>query len=87
MNENMLGHMGFSYVGLIYMLMLVIPNLIWTKKQPQGYTPQKENRVLLCFERIGEVLVTCSALIFSDYNLKSWSNWSWWLVASIFLIV
>lgn len=83
----MSGHIGFSYIGLIFMLMLFIPNLIWTKKLPQGYNPQNENKILLFFERVGEVLVTCCALFFSDFNLHKWSDWSWWLVAAIVLMI
>lgn len=49
----MLGHFGFSYVGLIYLLMLFIPNIIWTKHQPIGYDFSNENKWLLWFERIG----------------------------------
>ena len=30
-------HFGFSYVGLIFILMLMVPNLIWTKNQPKDY--------------------------------------------------
>lgn len=29
-------HFGFSYVGLIYLLMLFVPNIIWTKCKPEG---------------------------------------------------
>ena len=29
-----MGHFGFSYTGLIFLLMLTVPNLIWTKHQP-----------------------------------------------------
>ena len=65
----MLGNFGFSYVGLIFLLMLFIPNLIWAKHLPQGYTAEKENKVLLTFERIGQVLTTCCVLIFSDFNI------------------
>ena len=28
----MTGHLGFSYIGLIFLLLLFIPNMIWTKK-------------------------------------------------------
>ncbi|MCI9396179.1 MAG: hypothetical protein HFI55_04590 [Lachnospiraceae bacterium] len=83
----MFGHLGFSYVGLIFMLMLLIPNLLWMKKQPQGYSAEKENRFLALLERVGEALTTCCALIFSDFNLRQWSNWSWWFVAASALMV
>ncbi|HPX65848.1 MAG TPA: hypothetical protein PLW45_04510 [Anaerolineaceae bacterium] len=80
---------GFSYVGLIYLVMLTIPNLFWTKNQPKDYEQyaSKENKVLVILERVGQVLVCCSALIFSDFNIKAWSNWSWWLVASFVLML
>ena len=26
---------GFSYIGLIFLLMLLIPNFVWTKNKPQ----------------------------------------------------
>ena len=63
------GHHGFSYVGLLFLSALFIPNIIWTKNLPQGYTSENENKILLAFERLGEVLTCCCALIFSDFNL------------------
>lgn len=85
----MLGHFGFSYIGLIYLFMLTIPNLIWTKHQPIGYDKivVNENKVLLLFERVGQVLVTCIVLIFSDFNLKSLSIWSVWFIVSFLLMI
>ena len=82
----MLGHFGFSYIGLIFLFMLFIPNMIWTRKKPQGYIPENENKALLFFERIGQVLTTICALIFNDFNLHGWSNWSWWLIAAFMLM-
>lgn len=83
----MLGHLGFSYVGLVFLLMLMIPNLIWIKRQPQGYSAENENRIFALMERVGEALTTCCALIFSDFNLREWSSWSWWLAAAFVLMV
>lgn len=83
----MLGHFGFSYVGFLFLIMLMVPNLLWTRKQPQGYSAEQENRFLVALERAGEALATCCALIFSDFNLQGWSNWSWWLVAAFVLMV
>ena len=82
-----MGHLGFSYVGLIFLLMLMIPNLIWTKHRPKGYDIQGENKVLLSLERVGQVLVTCTALIFSDLNLYKWSAWSLWFLAAAGLMI
>ena len=82
----MIGHLGFSYIGLIFLILLFIPNLIWTRKKPQGYTFENENRVLSFLERIGEVLTTICLLIFDDFNLRDWSNWSWWLIAAFILM-
>lgn len=83
----MFGHLGFSYVGAAFMLMLLIPNLIWMKKQPQGYNAKGENRILSVLERMGEIFVTCCALLYSDFNLKEWSVWSLWLVLAFFLMI
>lgn len=82
-----MGHLGFSYIGLIFLLMLTIPNLIWTKHQPKGYDFQGENKILLIFERAGQVLVTCTALAFSDYNIRPWSIWTLWLIAAVILML
>ena len=42
-------HFGFSYVGLVYLVMLMLPNIIWTKNQPKDYEKYapNENKVLL----------------------------------------
>lgn len=83
----MLGHLGFSYVGLIYLLMLWIPNSLWTRNKPTGYNPSGESKVLLVFERTGQVCCTCSILIFSDFNIKAFSTWSLWLAVSFLLMI
>ena len=82
-----MGHLGFSYVGFIFLLLLTVPNLIWTKHQPKEYTNQNENKVLLVFEKVGQVCVTCMALVFSDFNLHRWSAWSCWLILAVVLMI
>jgi hypothetical protein len=81
-------HFGFSYVGLIFLVLLLTPNLMWTKNKPKDYEKYvvKENKVLLMMERVGEVMVSALCLIFSDFNLHSWSLWSLWLVAACALM-
>lgn len=79
---------GFSYVGLIYLIMLFTPNILWAKRKPENYEEyaQKENRVLLAFERMGEALVCTCALIFEDLNVR-WTGWTVWLALSFALML
>lgn len=60
----------FSLVGLIFLVMLIVPNIIWSKNQPKDYEKyqKNENRILLAFEMIGEVFVSIFAL-FCGVNL------------------
>lgn len=82
-------HFGFSYVGLIFLILLMVPNLLWTKYPPKNYARYvaNENKLLLGLERIGEVAVTCIVLIFSDFNLRAPTLWSLWLLAAVVLMV
>ncbi len=83
----MLGNLGFSYVGLIYLLMLLIPNIIWSKNIPKNFNTTQENKILLLFERVGQMCCTFSILIFKDFNMGVISVWSLWLIASFFLMI
>lgn len=63
---------GFSFVALIFLIMLFAPNIIWTKNKPTDYDKyvRNENKILSAFERVGQVLVVCFSLIFTDFNLS-----------------
>ena len=82
-------HFGFSYIGLIFLAMLLIPNFIWAKNKPCDYDKYvgNENKVLLFFERIGEAGNMCLALIFSDFNIRPFTLWSLWLIVAVVLMV
>ena len=83
----MLGHFGFSYVGLIYMLMIEVPIIMWARRKPAGYDSSGENRILLAFERNGQVLCTATILFFNDYNPRSLEPWTAWLFVSAALMI
>ena len=87
LGDNM--NFGFSYVGLIYLLMLFIPNIIWSKNLPKNYDKyvKNEKKVLVILERIGEVLLTVLPLIFKDFNINKISNWSIILLISFLLMI
>ncbi len=69
--------------------MLIIPNIIWSKNKPKDYDKyvKNENKILLFLERIGEVLVTCLVLIFSDFNINKITNWSIILLISFIIMI
>ena len=79
-------HFGFSYIGLIFLLMLFIPNLFWSKHKPENYDKyvKNENKTLRIFEGAGQVLVTCIVLIFKDFNIKTGS---WWIIQQMLSFV
>ena len=82
-------HFGFSYVGLIFLVMLFVPNIIWAKHQPKGYDQyaKNENKILLALERAGEVLVTALVLIFSDFNVQGFGSRLIWLAVALILMI
>lgn len=81
-------HFGFSFVGLIYLLMLFIPNIIWAKNQPRDYKKYVENesKILQAIERTGEVLCCC-VVIFSSIDLGILSLWGIWFLISFLLMI
>lgn len=83
----MLGHFGFSYMGLIYLVLLFVPNLAWAKQKPKDYSPEGENRVLRAFEMVGQVSITVLVLIFTDFNYQPAGAWNVWLIASYLFMV
>ena len=80
---------GFSYVGLIFLIMLFVPNLFWTRHKPKDYDryAQKENRLLLALERFGEAAVSCLVLIFRDFNIRGLTPRLLWLAGALVLMI
>jgi pimeloyl-ACP methyl ester carboxylesterase len=64
-------NLGFSYVGLIYLVMLFAPNIIGAKNKPKDYTSEGENKVLSIFEKIGQGLCAVLVLVFREFNIRS----------------
>ena len=80
--------LGFSFVGVAFLLMLFVPNIMWAKNQPAGYEElqKRESKVLLALERVGQVLTTCSAIVFvcpRGYTFP----WLGVLIAAVLLMV
>ena len=81
----MFGQIGFSYIGLIVLLLLIIPNYWWRKNLPEGYDTRFEHGTLMLLERIGQVSCAVCALMFDNFNPKA-SPWILWLIAAFILM-
>lgn len=82
-----MGELGFSYMGALFLLALLVPNLLWTRCRPEGYDPSGESRLLRLLERAGQIWITCGALIWRGFDWRPWTAWSWWLAAAVFLML
>jgi len=84
-----MGHIGFSWVGLLFLAMLMLPNLLWTKNQPEGYSSEGESKILVFLERAGEISAVCTLLVFSDLNPRREAGlWNLWLAAAgVFMVL
>ena len=82
-------HFGFSYVGFLFLLMLMAPNLIWSRNKPADYAAyaKRENKVLQWMERIGQISVTCLALLCSDLNIKEGGRFALLLFAFLLMVL
>lgn len=74
-----------SVIGIIYLLMLFVPNMIWTKYQPVGYNQSQENKFLLICERSGQVLVTLFSIVI--FNKIDSLSFIWLLLSIIFMFL
>ena len=74
-------------MGAAFLLALMVPNLLWIRRKPQGYDPSREDRRLTLLERVGQVWVTCGALLSPGIRPGAWSGWCWWLVGAAALMV
>ena len=79
---------GFSIVGVVFLAMLFVPNILWGRHLPAGYAEisKNENRILLALERIGEVATSCAAVIFVCPQGFSFP-WLLWLVVAFALMI
>ena len=77
--------LGFSPWGLVWLLALLVPNLLWTKYKPADYEAHAigEDRRLLLLERLGEMLVSAFAVIAPRGPL----GWRGWLALSLLLML
>lgn len=68
--------LGFSPLGLVWLLALLLPNLLWTRRKPEGYEAQalREDRRLLLLERLGEMLVSVFAVVVPQ-GPRGWQGW------------
>lgn len=79
---------GFSWVGVIFLLMLFVPNIIWSRNRPLVYDAlaHSESPVLLALERIGEVAACVTVVVFvcpQGFSMP----WLLWLFGALLLML
>lgn len=74
----------FSFVGLLFLIMVFAPNILWSRCLPGDYEKysKNENKTLLALERIGEVL----AVFFSLFCGVKFS-WNIFLIIALILMI
>lgn len=80
---------SFSFIGFLFLLMLMIPNIIWSKNKPKDYDKYviNENKILLVFEKVGKVLVTVLSVFFCDSHINKISYYSLILCIAFVLMI
>lgn len=78
---------GFSFLGLIYLFALIIPNILWTKHLPKNYQSNHENKIFGFFEKVGQALVCTILLFFNKDFFPIFSVWYCFLFLSIFFMI
>jgi len=78
-----MGRPGFSCVGLIFMLMLMVPNIIWMRTLPkaQCFCKRKQGSAGLRARRAG------GGHLHRAHFFGPWSLWTLWLVAAMIAMV
>lgn len=74
-----------SLVGVLFLIMVFAPNILWSKFPPKDYEKysKNENKLLLTFERIGEVAV----VVFSFFCGVNFSFNLILLIAIVLMII
>lgn len=70
----------------MFLLLLLVPNLLWTRYKPAGYTPAGENCVLAAFERVGEVSTVGTSLPVAAFFLLGIYGRVVWLMLSAVIL-
>lgn len=82
-----MGKFGFSYVGLIFLCCLFIPNILYIFFPPKDNTDIENNKALLFFERTGQALCTILLLAFVNLNIHRLDYWTIWLGLALMLML
>ncbi len=95
--ENKPYRLGFSVTGLVYLIMFLIPKLIWEKKRRAGgQTAYEGNKVLTVLAQSGQVALTVALLVFksADPYVKAlpegiYFDWKMalWVMAFVLMIL
>lgn len=82
MNSWLMPELGFSWLGLLFLICLFVPNILFGQNMPQDYKElsAEEPAGLLMLERTGQATVSFLILFARDFAWTTWTSWSGWLL-------
>lgn len=89
MLEYLRSNTGFSWIGLVFLLMLFIPNILWARDAPPEFRhlSAAEPTSLVVFERVGQILACVTLLYTKSLQPRGFSAQSVLLVAALVLMI
>ena len=82
-----MGTIGFSFVGLVYLILMFAPNILWMRAAKEPPKLIKEPVALVWMERIGQVGIVVCALMFRDYDRLTLSPRLFLLFGAFLLLI
>ncbi len=74
-----------TWVGVLFLALLLAPNLLSARRLPANHGEFKESRVLQALERIGQVVLVTGLLCW-PFPSPAMELWSLWLAAALVLM-
>lgn len=73
----------FYWIAVIFLLMLFIPNILWARTKDKALPADKENPILLVFEKFGQA----GSTFFSLFSLHGPGSIIWLIASFLFLCI
>lgn len=89
MVDYLRSHAGFSWIGLVFLAMLFVPNILWARNTPPEFDTlsSAEPAWLVILERVGQALACVTVLCTRSLRPERFSVHTFWLIAAGTLMI